>query len=49
MPVNAIRIEPDSRTSTVSLPDDSAALRSELRSSLGGVPNPAVYHRRSLL
>ena len=49
MPVNAIRIDPDGRASTVNVPDDSAALRSELRSSLGGVPNPAVYHRRSLL
>lgn len=49
MPVHAVRIDTDGRTSPVDLPESTAGLRSTLRDLLGGVPEQAVYHRRSLL
>jgi len=49
MPVHAVRIDTDGRTSPVDLPEDTAGLRSALRGHLGGIPEQAVYHQRSLL
>ncbi|MFC1405676.1 MULTISPECIES: hypothetical protein [Streptacidiphilus] len=49
MLANAIRIDTDGQATVVKLPDGTADLRSALRGILGGTPDQAVYHQRSLL
>ena len=49
MPMNAIRIDTDGRTTPVALPEDTASLRSALHGILGGIPEQATYHHRTLL